>query len=632
MTDAGPGLGGEHVRVRPCQVPIPKSVRCRSVVSLCVMLLFAILLATPASAIFKGDDANLKDFPWSVTLTWKGRENCGGALIATGAVITAAHCVTLNLRADTQVVFNYRTRAAVSVGIKRIAENHFNHAKHLNDIAIVFIDRRPPSATPIDLVSTDPPLDGQLTAVGFGCSSAPFIEGRCTRWPSRLKGIVLQRKGADCGPLAATEFCVAGGSASLNHGDSGGPVMIKSASAWRLAGVSAALIGEGGKVRAPYRAAVTSIAAERTWIDSVLAGPPVVVRASAVSAGLFQSCALMQSEHVECWGGNGYGQLGDGTTRGHPTPVAVHGIGNALALSAGDYDTCAVVADGGAECWGSNANGQLGDGRAASSRTPVAVTGITDARAIAAAYIHTCAALRSGAAVCWGWYGPGELGEGTNASGYTRTPVRVSGLRGATNIAAAAGHSCAALSDGSVECWGADYDGQLGDGRSGVGQYSATPVRVRGITNARMVAASDRNSCAALADGTVACWGNNVSGALGDGTTSSSSTPVTVAGITDAVAVDANLDYACAVLRSGRVKCWGDNSSGRLGDGTTNDSSMPVTVAGIANARAIATGVLHACAALTSGAVKCWGDNSDGALGDGSTRSSTTPVAVAGIG
>ena len=144
----------------------------------------------------------------------------------------------------------------------------------------------------------------------------------------------------------------------------------------------------------------------------------------------------------------------------------------------------------------------------------------------------------------------------TNAS----TPVPVSGLTGVAAVSGGGGHTCALLEDGTVQCWGENEFGQLGDGTT---MPSFTPVPVTGITGAVGVSAGWRHTCAVLGDGTVQCWGQNEFGQLGDGTTTSSATPVRVLGITGAIAVTAGWwHHSCALLGDGTVRCWGDERVG----------------------------------------------------------------------
>jgi alpha-tubulin suppressor-like RCC1 family protein len=95
-----------------------------------------------------------------------------------------------------------------------------------------------------------------------------------------------------------------------------------------------------------------------------------------------------------------------------------------------------------------------------------------------------------------------------------------------------------------------------------------------------MIASNERITCALLPGGTVQCWGYNFNGQLGNGTTDASSVPVPVAGITNATMVAPGFSHTCVVLSGGSIQCWGNNAFGQLGNGTTTDSSVPVTVSG----------------------------------------------------
>src|SRR5947208_2205757 len=107
-----------------------------------------------------------------------------------------------------------------------------------------------------------------------------------------------------------------------------------------------------------------------------------------LSVAASHACHVVNDGTVRCWGNNGFGQLGDGTTTGRLTPVTVSGLTNAVAIAGGSNHTCALLAGGTARCWGDNGFGQLGDGTTTNLLTPVTVSGLTNAVAIAGGSNH----------------------------------------------------------------------------------------------------------------------------------------------------------------------------------------------------------------------------------------------------
>jgi alpha-tubulin suppressor-like RCC1 family protein len=236
---------------------------------------------------------------------------------------------------------------------------------------------------------------------------------------------------------------------------------------------------------------------------------------TAIAGGAFHTCALMAAGTVKCWGLNILGQLGDDTEVERWTPVDVVGLGgNAIAVAAGDSHSCAILQGGRVKCWGENRYGQLGDGTTQRHLTPVDVSGLSrGVTALSLGGRHSCAIV-GGIVKCWGGNLFGQIGDGTRQR--RLVPVRVAGLRAdAIAIAVGDGHSCALTVSEGLRCWGYNGWGQLGDGTD-VDRLSAVAVSGlrRGVT---AVAAGARHTCARTATGSVKCWGYNLYNQLGDG-------------------------------------------------------------------------------------------------------------------
>lgn len=337
-----------------------------------------------------------------------------------------------------------------------------------------------------------------------------------------------------------------------------------------------------------------------------------------VSVGTLFACAVLSNGAVACWGG----ALGTTDLFEHwTTPQTVEGLNDAVAVSAGGGHACALLADETVACWGGNGAGQLGP--AATSDVmpfPVSIPGLHGVKALTSGWSYSCALLADTTAVCWGSNNYGQLGNGTTSMVPNPSPTPVAGLSGITAISASgSGHTCAALSDGTVSCWGLNDFGEVGPGSTS--EIVPSPTPVPGVTGVVGIAAGWDHSCALLSNGTTTCWGQNANRELGTTLTgaSTSTTPIPTPGVSGATAIASFGDFTCVLYPHGVVGCWGADDQNEIGGG-----NAPYTVSGlIGAATALATGLESSCVLLTGGEIACWGDDSVGELGNGMTV--TTP-------
>ncbi|HUA12236.1 MAG TPA: hypothetical protein VMA83_09545 [Solirubrobacteraceae bacterium] len=364
-----------------------------------------------------------------------------------------------------------------------------------------------------------------------------------------------------------------------------------------------------------------------------------------IAAGEASACVLEPGGRVYCWGENTYGQLGrgghaeKGPEHEYASAHEVSGVRGATEIAAGAYFNCALLRDGHVDCWGGGALGELGEAMSeAAAGNAVEVHGISDAVAVSAGAYHACALLRNATVECWGENRAGELGDGLEGQTSQPTPVAVKGLTNVAEIAtgtAGGEATCARLRDGHVECWGAGEQGQLG---AGAKANSPVPVRVSHLTGAHQLAAGSEYACAVITKGRVDCWGNNERGELGDGVEGQGdlTTPVRADLSRGAVQVAGGYGFsACAVLAGGQLDCWGWNEYGQLGHPGAEKSATPEPVTGISRVAQVAVGESFACSMASSGAVDCWGEDQVGQLGNGhflaAGAAHPQPVRVVGL-
>jgi alpha-tubulin suppressor-like RCC1 family protein len=287
--------------------------------------------------------------------------------------------------------------------------------------------------------------------------------------------------------------------------------------------------------------------------------------AIAIAGGWEHSLALLSNGKVMAWGKNRGGELGNGTTVSSDVPVEVTGLSEeAKAIAAGNEFSLALLKSGKVMAWGRNDEGELGNGTTVSSDVPVEVKGLSEeAKAIAAGKLHSLAVLKGGAVMAWGKGNDGELGNGAEKS--SAAPVAVSGLSNVAAVAAGGNHSMAVLEgSGKVMAWGENSVGELGDGSStgpelcgSTTPCAKTPVQVSGLSGATAIAAGEEHSLALLSDGALMAWGSNLRGQLGTGTstgpevcgielTSCSTKPLHVTALADVKGIGAGNAHSLA--------------------------------------------------------------------------------------
>jgi alpha-tubulin suppressor-like RCC1 family protein len=311
-------------------------------------------------------------------------------------------------------------------------------------------------------------------------------------------------------------------------------------------------------------------------VPSVMAGLSNVVEldlSSSNNAAGVRGCARLQNGSVSCWGRD-FGA----------NPTQIPGLQNTLGVAVGYDHACVIAADNTVLCWGGNQWGEVGDGTNDKRTAPTPVVNLTSVVGITAGLSHMCAWKSDHTVWCWGINYQGMLGDGTTA--HKNVPVQAVGVTGATAVSSAWGHTCALLQDSTVMCWGFNQAGQAQP--DGGGGNVVLPATVANLANVAQVVAGVGTTCARLLSGTVTCWGYDAFGANGTLDTQPGLKPVaglsevkdlTVGGIGYSVWT---MGHACALSQSGPpVVCWGSDYYGQLGDGRLGYSPVPVTIPGL---------------------------------------------------
>ena len=323
--------------------------------------------------------------------------------------------------------------------------------------------------------------------------------------------------------------------------------------------------------------------------------------ASSISSRSGHTCAINNlapdSGKLYCWGSNANCQ-GSSVCTGrtsYPTPKVTSGV---VQVAKNYQGACFITTTGALKCWGNNPSGQLGLDPAATPKWPQPIQIFASGMAsVAEGWEHVCAVTTGGAVKCWGNNAHGQLGDGTTTSTWIPvTPI----ASGALSVATAGSTSCARMNDNTVKCWGKDH------GNASPAGDQLTPTAVTGLTGVIALGAGDSHFCASSS--ALKCWGSNVFGQLGDGTTTNRVTPTAVVTLTSGVfGVWGGAQQTCARKSNNTAWCWGSNNLGSLGDGTQTDRLTPTQVSGLTGTSLMTVGSDNACS-LSTGGYHCWGD------------------------
>lgn len=351
-------------------------------------------------------------------------------------------------------------------------------------------------------------------------------------------------------------------------------------------------------------------------------GPPPNVR--SIDAGDGFACALMSDSSVRCWGAASNGRLGTGATTNSTRPVTPVGMSSGVRyLAVGRMTACTANTKYVAKCWGYNSSGEIGDGTKTRRLTAVPVKNLTGASRLWIDNGATCG-LSGSQLKCWGVDGHGQVGN--KGTSNVVTPRALSGRTGIVSVGSGTDQTCSVGGTGGVYCWGANSQMQMQVSPKNSTLYA--PRAMSGVAGASAITSGSNYICAIAAGGALKCWGADYDYELGNGKTTNSATPVTPTGLGSGVtSVSAFSNSTCAV-KAGSVYCWGANPYGQLGSGNTTTLKTPTRIASIAGATGVVVGSTMSYAWDAAGHVWAWGANSSGQLATGNTVAHLSPVAV----
>ena len=353
-----------------------------------------------------------------------------------------------------------------------------------------------------------------------------------------------------------------------------------------------------------------------------------------LAAGGNQTIAPMSDGQFYGWGHNLQGQLGDTTITNRTTPILLTGENNNWkSIAMGKDFTVAVKQDGSLWSWGNNPNGQLGNGSISTTPIPypVRIGADNDWEMVAAGKSHAMAIKKTGELFAWGANSEGQLGDGkTNSllqpTKIEFTPAGAEAPLGWIKVACGDAHTIGIDKDGSMHVWGDNRKGQLGIGDLTITQ-KLLPTQV-GTKKWSLVAAGSNHSVAIQTDSSLWAWGANNNGQVGNGASTDVAAPEQVGTKTDWLQVAAGSEHTIAVSTTGTLWTWGNNLDGQLGNGVSAVHLVPTQISTTKAWTQVSAGANHSVAFDNEGLLWSWGRNDEGQQGNGRFLDVSTPTQV----
>jgi hypothetical protein len=342
---------------------------------------------------------------------------------------------------------------------------------------------------------------------------------------------------------------------------------------------------------------------------------------------------VFSGAELETWGNNNLGQLGDSTVILRSSPVQVGSLTNWLQVSASTDFSSAVKTDGTMWTWGQNSDGQLGQNDRINRSSPVQVGALTNWYQVSAGGKNFAAIKTDGTLWTWGSNQYGRLGVGDYSE--RSSPVQVGALTNWYQVSA--GRTCVAAikTDGTLWTWGGNALGELGLNTAGALASRTSPVQVGVLTNWASVSEGNSVTVSVKTDGTLWAWGANGNGQLGQGNITYRSSPVQVGGLTNWAQATNGANFSASIKTDGTIWTWGRNNSGQLGQNNTIDRSSPVQVGALTNWAQVSANfsgtVPNIASVKTDGTLWTWGGNTFGQLGDGTVVTKSSPIQVGAL-